>query len=210
MVKPLIDRTAEAAFLCKEATKDQDGTVEKMREYYKENGSRIQQILTPGAKAVNKLHAKYPKLAEHLCQHQHDEVKTPEPLMDLICASGTTEKSVAWLARSDTPVSLQSSIFDTSNYADWLVSEGPGALPEIDWTKLLVGIHAEKEESAENFQEGPAPPPASLPPSSSSKMSYATPKGSGTLLENVTDQDVSIAHRDPHDSINRSVYDWTK
>ena len=31
--------------------------------------------------------------------------------------------------------------------------------------------------------------------------------GSRILLENVTDQDISIAHRDPHHSINRSVSD---
>ena len=93
LVKPLIDRTVEAAVLCKEATRDRDGTLKQMREFYKENGAKVQEILTPGAKAVNKLHAKYLKLADHLCQYQNDDVKTPEQLMDLVCAIGTTEKS---------------------------------------------------------------------------------------------------------------------
>ena len=46
VVKPLIDRTAEAAVLCKDATKG-DGSLEKMREYYKEHGAKIQRIITP-------------------------------------------------------------------------------------------------------------------------------------------------------------------
>ena len=92
VVKSLIDRTAEAAVLCKDAAKG-DGSSEKMREYYKGHGAKIQQIITPGSKAVQKLYSKYPKLANHLCQYKHDEVKISEQLLDLVCAVGTIEKS---------------------------------------------------------------------------------------------------------------------
>ena len=45
LVKPLIDRTVEAAVLCKEATRDRDGALEQMREFYKENGeTRVQSL----------------------------------------------------------------------------------------------------------------------------------------------------------------------
>ena len=48
LVKPPIDRTAEAAVLCKEATKDRAGALERIREFYKEIGAKVQAILTSG------------------------------------------------------------------------------------------------------------------------------------------------------------------
>ena len=115
--------------------------------------------------------------------------------------------------------------------AQWDREFGRGTLPDTNW--VLEWEEYNKEQASESRIEAeqtedqpvvktskvstptpPNSPPPALPVMSagaaqSNPIETATPKGVRMPLNEITDRDVSILHRDPHNEVNRAVYNIT-